>query len=200
MNRSAWLALAAIGAAALGGPARADDEWRTVTLDGGVRIDIPAAAAQKAYLPTLAQLAKGKLMAFLVQTASNGELSCGLDRYPYKKGFLGDLGRTDMVERLNTPVREALCGADAPDALIERSQSTTSPQGYAAGLCAAAMTDSSDARTPGHVDSADAIAAPDAFYALTCIVYDKSRSLAADDWKSGMDDYVGHIEGSLRLP
>jgi hypothetical protein len=50
------------------------------------------------------------------------------------------------------------------------------------------------------VGTAYAIAAPDAIYSLTCTVYDRDRNTAADDWKSGMVDYVGHVEDSLRLP
>ena len=127
-------------------------------------------------------------------------MSCRLTRYAYNQPSLGNLSRAGMIERLKTPVREALCGVDAPDSLIERSLSTASPQGYPAGLCAAAFTDSADAKTPGRVESADAIAGQNAFYSLTCTIYDKDRSSAADDWKSGVDDYVGHIEASLRLP
>ena len=198
MNRTVGLALAVMGAGALAGQARADDEWRTVALDGGVRIDVPVVVGDQ-YKSSAAQLASGDLMGFVLTTDASGSLSCSLIRYAYHQPPITPLGQAEMTTIVTSTRRDGLCdGGTAVEVMLSRS--ATSREGYPAADCVAAKTEAGDAKTPGRVESVEGIAAPGGFYTLSCTVYAATRKAALNVWFDRWAGEIDHVETSLRLP
>ena len=198
MSRTAVCALSAVGAWAIGGHAGAAEAWRAVSLDGGVRIDVPAVVGEQ-YRSTAAQLASGELMGFVVTADDDGTLSCLLNRYAYHRPPIASLGVAELTTILTSDRRSGLCAAGtAVEVML--SKPATTREGYPAADCVAVKTDPSDAKTPGQVAAVEGIAAPGGFYNLSCIVYAPTRKAALSAWTGRWGDEISHIEGSLRLP
>ena len=198
MNRAIVPTLATAGALALCGDANAQDAWRAVSLDGGVGIDVPAVVGEQ-YRPTAAQLASGDLMGFVVSAGDSGTLSCSLNRYAYHQAPIAPLGVAEMTTIVTSDRRSGLCaGGTAVEIML--SKPATTREGYPAADCVAVKTDPSDAKTPGHVEAVEGIAAPGAFYNLSCTVYAATRKAALNAWTVRWGDEINHVEGSLRLP
>ena len=198
MNRAIVPALATAGALALCGGANAQDAWRAVTLEGGVRIDVPAVVGEQ-YRSTAAQLASGDLMDFVVTTDDSGTLSCLLDRNAYHQPPIAPLGVAEMTTIVTSDRRNGLC-ADGTAVEVMLSKSAKTREGYPAADCVAVKTDPSDVIDPGRVEAVEGIAAPGGFYTLSCTVYAATRKEALNAWTERWGDEINHVENSLRLP
>ena len=199
MNRAIVSALATAGALALCGGANAQDAWRAVSLDGGVRIDVPVVVGEQ-YRSTAGQLAAGELMGFVVSADDSGTLSCLLNRFAYHQPPIAPLGVAEMTTIVTSDRRSGLCaGGTTMEVML--SKSATTREGYPAADCVAVKTDPSDAKTPGHVEVVEGIAAPGAFYNLSCTVSAATQTAAFKESARTIEgDEINHVEASLRLP
>jgi hypothetical protein len=188
------LLLAAGLSAGFCGTAMADSEWQTVTLDGNVTIDVPAVVGSD-YKPSGEGVNKGTVMFFAVTTDSHGDLECLLSHHPYTKDFT----HTDAVEKLADSRRDVLCRPTDATIRSENDESESlSVSGYPAGRCAASYTDPSE-KNPGMLDANMGVAAPDAFYMLSCTVSAAEQDDAVSFWMMRWDDEIQHIQQSLTL-
>lgn len=188
-----------LGAAALlafSNVAVADVAWQTVQVAGdpAITIDLPFGIHQmKDVDPN-----KGELMAFFaVNSEGDEDLECFLNRNPYPE-------KTDQKTWsavLATSRRSLLCetsGASISDYELDTSHPATS-NGYSAATCDGAYTDSSR-KLKGIVISVLMVAAPNAFYTLTCNAGAKDRDEAIAGWLAEWEDPVAHMQQSLHLP
>lgn len=177
--------------------AAADGDWQTVSLedDPGITIDVPAVVG-KDYLPDDKHREQGDVMFFAVTTDNGGDLSCLLSRTKYGKM----LGPKDAAAKLASATRNLLCtgGDGAVNITVGESRSLIS-NGFPAGECAASYTDSKD-KNSGWISSVLAVAAPQAFYQLTCEVRTVSQDQAQAEWVLHWSGEVAHIRQSLHLP
>ncbi len=171
-----------------------DNEWQTVSLDHGITMDVPVAVGAD-YKPNADGVKQGDLMYFDVTTDDFGDLSCLLSRGNYIKTFT----RATAVERLADQNRNNMCysGDNVTGFDVGESESL-SISGYPAGRCAAGYTEASD-KQPGQVAATMTVAAPDAFYMLSCTVYAESQSKATAHWMSQWQDIVHHIQESVKF-
>jgi len=181
---------------AFAGTAVADSDWQTIQAAGDPRItiDIPAAVHQE----SAADPKKGELMAFFAANSEGDEtLACFLNRNEYSK----NMNAQAWQAALQSKDAAMMCdknGANISNHELDTYASTTS-SGYVASTCDAAYTDGSE-KLKGGIISVMSIAAPDAFYTLTCEVgaTDKDEAIAA--WLVTWKDVVAHVQTSLQLP
>jgi hypothetical protein len=191
--RSGW-ALPVLFAVCAVSAAGDSSEWQTVKLAHGITMDVPTVIGDD-YKPSADSAKKGGLMYFGVTTDHSGDLSCLLTRGRYTKKF----SRATAVERLADKSRDAMCysGDDTTGAQMGESESL-SVSGYPAGRCAESYTEASY-KQPGQVTAVMTVAAPDAFYMLSCTVYTTDQDEATAEWMARWADEVHHVQESVRL-
>ena len=172
------------------GIAAADSDFNTVKLSGGGSIDVPA-GAQGDFTPHNPK--SDTLLYFVATTRSDGDLDCMLSRYRYSK----KLTRPDSIKKLTDDRRDTLCTAGHANADVGESESLT-VAGFPAGRCAASYEDGSDKKQPGRVDAVMGVAAPGAFYLLSCTLHEPSADDATHEWMLGWNDEVHHVQQSFR--
>jgi hypothetical protein len=147
---------------ALCGAAVADGSpWQTVTLDGGIAIDVPGAVGN---------------------------------------GYKPDAKGATAIVRLADNTRDILY--PAPDGATDSSlleSDSLSASGYPAGRCATSYRRAND-KEPGQIVAAMGVAAPDAFYLLSCTVYAPSVGEVQFYWETTWKADAHHIEESVAFP
>jgi hypothetical protein len=207
MTRSFLLALTvAAAAAALCGGARAQtftpldaktiDDWRTVDLGSGVRLDVPRAVGD-AYRPTDKQDAG--LALFRVAAKDAGDMYCGLDRLAYNMQPLG-MNRNRALDFLTNAAPGIFCHGVGTGVRENFVEAANSGQGYPGSRCVASYTDTQGGKSEGDVIHARVVVAPDAVYVLTCTVRDHDQARAETDWETIWRSRITHVEDSLKLP
>ena len=187
-----WIAGAA---ALLASAASAGSEWQTVTLDGGLTMDVPAVMGSQ-YKTTAEDVQKGGPAFFDLSTKDWGELYCLVSRDKYAT----QITLASVTARLAGNDRSVLCtnGDGRTDIEVGESQSLVS-NGRPAGYCDASYTKAND-KQPGRVLSLFTIAVAKAVYQLSCTVVADSKLNAETHWAMYWSDSVKHMKQSIRLP
>jgi hypothetical protein len=204
--RTSFLLAASVAAAALAGAAHAQtttqldaksiDDWRTVSLAGGVSIDVPRAVGER-YRPE--NKADNGLMLFRVGVKDAGEMYCGLDRLEFDKPPLS-MARKRALDFLTAANPGVFCHGVGTGARERSAGPVNSSQGHPGSRCVSSYTDGQGDKTEGDVIHARVVVAPDAVYVLTCTVKDLDQSRAEADWESIWLSRITHVEDSLKTP
>jgi hypothetical protein len=165
--------------------------WKTVTVGGGVSVDVPTAVG-KAYQPEADN--KNGLAHISTMLDKSTRMDCDLDHGPYTSNMTQD-GVADKITSSPGILCQPIAGATGFKTLD--SHATTS-NGLKAGSCTSAST--LKEKLPGWVISAMIVAAPDGYYTLTCGFGTTTQAMAEAKWKTAWSARVAHIRGSLHLP
>ncbi len=176
--------------------ARADEDWKTVTLgnDPDFTIEVPAIVADD-YVPP--KPSKMNLLIIALEIKAHGKMDCPLIGMRYPKNTTAK----QFGEKLATTAREVWCRQYSKTVSnwgVYDSNSFTS-NGLSAASCTSSYIDSSE-KLPGTIESVTVIAAPKRAYNLTCTVHDESQDDAEFDWMEAWSDDVAHLQQSLHLP
>jgi hypothetical protein len=185
---------AAVMALVAGAALAQDIPWKTVALDGGFSIDVPAMVGEH-YKPDAA--AKDVLMSFLVSAGAPGTLSCQLRRQPYTAEFT----RETLASGLKLGRAGAFCkndGATIHDWQLGSSDAATT-DGVQAGTCLSAYNDTS-AQAQGHVVTMKVVAGKQNIYQLLCISEFDDKDGAVTAYAMHWSPLVTHLQESLHLP
>jgi hypothetical protein len=183
------------GIALAGGAALAQGiAWRTIRLDDGVAIDVPAAVADRA---RLAQSSKVTLMAFALNGGDPGTLSCQFMRYPYGK----ELARQSLVTALGKGDAGNFCkvaGSRVQGWQLGSADSDTT-DGMPSGHCLSAYTDAGQQQA-GKVMTVKMVAGARNAYQLLCVSAFDDRDGAVTAYATRWNDIVNRMQQSLHLP
>lgn len=182
------------GVAAFGVAALAQDEWKTVTLNGDPNFTISIPAAVTDYSPSADA---SDLMMFSVSTADHGSLICDAFRGDYPEGS----SQASFSAGLASRYRETFCKPESATVgnINMHVSESFNHNGLQAATCVASYTDRAE-KLPGGVDSTTVIAAPRTMYVLQCTALATTQSAAESDWTGFWEEKVRHIRDSLRLP
>ena len=177
-------------------PARAEDQWETVTLDGNpdFTVSIPAKVGAD-YAGS--KKSRDNLMFFSVAASGHGALTCMAWRGAYPK----EASQAKFAATLATDRRNIFCkqnGGSVSGVSIGGSTSFDH-NGAKAAECTASYTDSAE-KLPGRVESEMVIAAPRNVYFLTCVSEDEDQDTAEYEWATLWEDIVRHVQKSFHLP
>jgi hypothetical protein len=185
---------AAVAALVAGAALAQEIPWKTVALDGGFTIDVPATVGEH-YKPDAAS--KDVLMSFLVSAGDPGTLSCELRRQPYTADFT----RETLASGLKLGRAGAFCKNDGPaihDWQLGSSDAATT-DGVQAGTCVSAFSDSSQ-QIQGHVVSMKVVAGKQNIYQLLCISAFDDKDGAVTAYAMHWSPLVTKLQESLHLP
>jgi hypothetical protein len=185
---------AAVAALVAGAALAQEIPWKTVALDGGFTVDVPATVGEH-YKPDAA--AKDVLMSFLVSAGDPGTLSCQLRRQPYTADFT----RETLASGLKLGRAGAFCKNDGPaihDWQLGSSDASTT-DGVQAGTCVSAFSDSSQ-QIQGHVVSMKVVAGKQNIYQLLCISAFDDKDGAVTAYAMHWSPLVTKLQESLHLP
>jgi hypothetical protein len=147
--------------------------------------------------PADASLLKGNQLFGFIATLDRDDIFCMLTR----DGYDGYMPRDKVVAGLGSDSRDAFCGRgdDSYKGYEELENKAATNSGYPAGVCAASyIKEGSD--KPGRISANLAVAAPAGLYMLACN-FSTSKPTGADRaWNDGLDDFVHHMQDSLKLP
>jgi hypothetical protein len=172
------------------------DDWRTVNLGSGVSVDVPRAVGD-AYRPT--DKTDHALMLFRADVKDGGGIYCSLDKLLYNRPPLG-MNRQRAIDYLTNAAKDVFCrdaGINGRPKVIEEAESS---QGYPGSRCVASFYQVQGDKADGDVIQARVVVAPDAVYALSCIVHDQDQARAETDWDTIWRARITHMEDSLKLP
>jgi len=174
--------------------AHADDEWKTVTLDGkpDFTVSIPAVVSDYAGHgdPDI-------VLSFSVVADGHGALLCMASSNAYPK----EAPQESFAAALATERREHFCkenGGTIGNVDIGGSTSFMH-NGAQAAECTASYTDSAN-KLPGRVESKMVIAAPAKVYFLSCTTEDEDQETAEYEWATLWEATVRHIQKSFHQP
>lgn len=176
--------------------ARAEDRWKTVTLDGNPDFTVSIPVKVDDYGGGK-KSKDGNLMFFAVTASGHGGLTCMAAREAYPK----EAPREKFAAALATDRRQVFCkknGGTVSGASIGGSTSFDH-NGSQAAECTASYTDSAE-KLPGRVESEMVIAAPGNVYLLTCVSEDEDQEIAEYEWATLWEDIVRHVQKSFHLP
>jgi hypothetical protein len=182
------VALAGIGAALAQNIA-----WKTVSLDGGLTIDVPQVVADH-YKPSAP---KDVLMDFLVSAGDPGSMSCQLRRQPYT----AELPRESLAAGLAQGNAGTFCKIAGPtiqDWQLGSSDASTT-DGVQAGTCLSAYSDTSQ-QAQGKVVTMKVVAGKKNIYQLLCISQFDDKDGAVTAYATRWSDVVTRMQESLHMP
>ena len=185
---------AAVAALVAGAALAQDIAWKTVALDGGFSVDVPAIVGEH-YKPDAA--AKDVLMSFLVSAGAPGTLSCQLRRQPYTADFT----RETLASGLKLGRAGEFCkngGAAIHDWQLGNSAASTT-DGVQAGTCLSAYSDTSR-QAQGQVVTMKVVAGKQNIYQLLCINEFDDKDGAVTAYAMHWSPLVTRIQESLHLP
>ena len=185
---------AAVAALLVGAAAAQDIAWKTVSLEGGFTVDVPAMVGEH-YKPEAA--AKDVLMSFLVSAGAPGTLSCQLRRQPYTADFT----RETLAAGLKLGRAGAFCKNDGPaihDWQLGSSDASTT-DGVQAGTCLSAFSDTSQ-QAQGNVVTMKVVAGKQNIYQLICISAFDDKDGAVTAYAMHWSPLVTKLQESLHLP
>lgn len=186
------LAIMGAALAAFAGTAiAAGGGWKTVTLAGGVTIDLPAAVG-KDYETT----EPNYLFHFSYMAEANARMDCEMSHHPYK----GEMTQARAEELFSKSPNTTLCTPveNATGFKVLDSHAVTS-NGLTGGVCTSSATMPAE-KLQGWTASAMALAAADSYYLLTCGYGTSSQEAVEAKWKARWSARVAHMQQSLRLP
>jgi hypothetical protein len=170
--------------------------WKTIhtTGDPNVTIEIPSGVDQEG--PDIVH-DKGDLMAFFASSSNRTDMACILHREEYST----EITQKSMATGLAGPNAAQLCGesGDNVSHFSAMGAQPTTSNGFPASACVSSYTDSSE-KEPGTVYSRFTVAAPSAFYILSCTVSSENQEVSIWGWSETWQEAVAHIQASLRLP
>jgi len=169
-------------------------DWKTVALDGGFSIDVPAAVGEH-YKPDAG--AKDVLMSFLVSAGAPGTLSCELRRQTYAADFT----RETLAAGLKLGRAGEFCRNSGPaihDWQLGSSEAATA-DGVQAGTCLSAYSDASQ-QAQGRVVTMKVIAGKQNIYQLICISAFDDKDGAVTAYAMHWAPVVTKLQESLHLP
>lgn len=189
------MAVAAVAAALLiATAARAEDKWKTVTLDGNPAFTVSIPAAVDDYS---AGKTEGSLMFFSVTASGHGGLTC----MAWRTGYPKEAPQDKFAAGLATNMRDNFCqGNGGTISGVEIGGSTSFMHyGSQAAECTASFTDSKE-KLPGRVDSQMVVASKAHAYFLTCMTEDEDQEMAEFEWARFWEEVVRHIQKSFHTP
>ena len=189
------LVFSALSAALVAG-ARADTDWQSVSLAGGVGMDVPAVV--KNFRPDAGD-PDTELAYFDVNIEDDGDLFCMLQRLPYGGG---NISRDTALVKLGSGGARAFCQEDGKDisGWEANDWDSRSVDHVAGGSCSAAYTDASEKDQPGTVETALLAAGRSHLFVLTCKVSHVDKDEAIASYVATWEDVIKHVQDSLRLP
>jgi hypothetical protein len=185
----------AVALAGIGAALAQDITWKTISLDGGLTIDVPEVVADH-YKPDAAA-PKDVLMYFLVSAGDRGSMSCQLRRQPYA----ADSPRETLASGLALGKAGEFCKIEGPtiqDWQLGSSDASTT-DGVQAGTCLSAYNDSSQ-QAQGKVVTMKVVAGKKNIYQFLCISEFDDKDGAVTAYATRWSDVVTRVQGSLHLP
>ena len=170
--------------------------WRTVTLDGGGSIDVPAQLAGN-YRPAGAPA--GALLGFQINAGDPGSMACQMKRVPYAK----DAPRQTLLPLLAPTSKTIGDFCKVAGAQIHAwqlgSAAADKTDGVPSGHCLSAYTDGGQ-QAAGKVMTVKMVAGKQNLYQLVCISQFDDQDGAVTAYATRWNDIVNRLQQSLKLP
>jgi hypothetical protein len=176
--------------------ANAQDERKTITLDGNpdFTISIPAIANNMISDP---KNDPDHFLFIMLNLGSDGELMCSVSRTDYPQGSTP----ASVAAAWSAKPPDALCGGTGPtqSGLDIVESGSFDHDGMSAAVCTGSYADTAQ-KLPGRVKSHMGIAAPGGLFSLACESGAVDQEEAESDWMFDWFKVVEYMQESLRLP